>query len=64
MNTQNNEEIIYSLNIEDVQSVAQQELDRHLNRKEIDSIIDTIASNINWYDAIADAINQNIKSKA
>ena len=64
MNNQDTEEIIYSLNVEDVQIVAQQEIDRDLTRKEIKSIIDAIASNINWYDAIADAINETINVEA
>lgn len=55
------DDIIYSLNIEDVQTVALQELDRALTRKEIKKIEDMIADNIDWYGAIADAINANFK---
>jgi hypothetical protein len=54
-----NEDIIYSLIIEDIQNVAQQELERSLSDNEIESIIDIVASNINWYDAIANAIHQS-----
>jgi hypothetical protein len=63
MKNQNEEEIIYSLNIEDVQTVAQQEIERNLTKKEIEDIIEIIASNVNWYDAIAVAINENIEAK-
>ena len=53
-----NEEIIYSLNVNDIQNVSNQELGRKLTIKEIENIIDSIAGNINWYDAISHAINE------
>jgi hypothetical protein len=51
-------EIIYQLTIEDVQEVAMQELERELTKGEIKRLIDPIADKIPWYDAIADAINE------
>ncbi|MBI2759171.1 MAG: hypothetical protein HYX49_10890 [Chloroflexi bacterium] len=53
-------EIIYSLNIEDIQIVAAEEIDRELNDEEIERIIglDLIADRIPWYDAIAAAISE------
>ncbi len=59
MAKQKDEGIFYSLNIADIQNVAQQELERNLSEIEIESIKDLIASNINWYDAIANAIYQS-----
>ncbi|MCH7657585.1 MAG: hypothetical protein IIB05_04630 [Bacteroidetes bacterium] len=56
-------EIIYSLCIEDVQTVAEQEIERELTIKEIHQIKDAITVKINWYDAIADAIHQNFKAE-
>jgi len=53
--------IIYSLNEEDIQTVANQELERDLTLDEIEKIKDSIAQNINWYDAIAYSINQHIE---
>lgn len=53
-------EIIYQLRVEDIQEVAVQELDRELTKEEIEKLIDPIADRIPWYDAIADAINENI----
>lgn len=55
-----NEEIIYSLNIDDVQTVAEQEVGRPLSQKDIKIIKEFIEENINWYDAIADAIHKYI----
>lgn len=55
------DDIIYSLSIEDIQTVALEEIDRELTVNEIEKIKDLIAENINWYDAILDAINAKIK---
>jgi len=55
-----NNAIIYSLTVEDVQTVANQELGRILSSGEIEKIKETIAKRINWYDAIADSINEEL----
>lgn len=59
----NKEEIIYSLNIEDIQTVATQEIDRELTDNEIENILDAIAARIHWYDAIAASINELINER-
>ena len=56
-----NNKIIYSLNVEDIQTVALQEIERNLSSKEIEKIEKSIADKINWYDVIADSINEKIK---
>jgi len=56
-----NNKIIYSLNIEDIQTVALEEIERNLSQEEIEKIIESIAEKINWYDAIANSINEKIK---
>lgn len=57
-----NDKIIYSLNIEDVQNVANEELERNLSPNEIQKIIEAIGEKINWYDAISSSINEKITS--
>ena len=57
-----NDKIIYSLTVEDVQNVANQELERNLSPDEILKIVELIAEKINWYDAISDSINEKISS--
>jgi hypothetical protein len=59
----NKNTILYSLNIQDAQTVSVQEIGRELTAREIEIIKDLVAENINWYDAFADAIHQAIKSK-
>ena len=54
--------IIYSLSIEDVQTVAEQEIDRELTIEEIQLVKDLVAEKIDWYEALAEAIDQVVKS--
>lgn len=55
--------IIYSLNEEDIQTVSYQELGRYLSFDEIEKIKESIAEKINWYEAIATSITENIPSE-
>lgn len=54
--------LIYSLNEEDIQTVALQEIERNLSSQEIEKIKNSIAEKINWYDAIAEVINEKIST--
>lgn len=58
-----NNSIIYSLTVEDIQTVALQEIERNLSLEEIEKIKNSFEGKINWYEAIADSINENIESK-
>jgi hypothetical protein len=53
-------EIVYSLNIEDIQNVAEQELDRELTPKEVKLVAEKVGDYIPWYSAISLAINEKI----
>jgi len=53
---ENKYDIVYSLNIEDIQTVAVQEIDRELVDFEIEKVRDLIGEYINWYDAILNSI--------
>lgn len=55
-------EIFYSMNIEDIQTVATEEIERELTDDEIDKLIksNSIADRIPWHSAIAAAINELI----
>mgnify|MGYP001411059517 CR=1 FL=1 len=53
-------DIIYSLNIEDIQTVAIQEMDRELTDDEIEKVKDLIGGKINWYDAILNSIIEEV----
>lgn len=53
--------IIYSINVEDIQTVALDEIERTLSEDEIERIKNCIGDKIQWYDTIADSINEEIK---
>jgi len=63
MKKPNKNEIFYSLNIEDIQTVAEQEIERELTMEEINQILDSVAEKINWYDAIAETINEHFQEE-
>lgn len=55
-----NSEIFYSLNIEDIQTVANDELGRDLTEDEIKLVIEEVCDNLGWYDTISNAIMNQI----
>ena len=57
------ERIVYYINVEDVQRVANEYLDRSLSGDEIEMIEDAIAERIDWFGAIADAISAKIETE-
>jgi hypothetical protein len=56
------ERIVYSLNVEDMQKVAEEVLERKLTKKEISVVEDSIGDYIDWFDAIEFAIKEHISS--
>jgi hypothetical protein len=56
----NTSKIIYSINIEDVQNVAEEKLGRKLAEKELEIIEDKIGDYIDWYSAIDTAMQNEI----
>ena len=52
--------IIYSLNIEDVQNVAEEEFGRELTKKELKIVEDKVGDYIDWYSAIDMTIQNEI----
>ncbi|MCP4345149.1 MAG: hypothetical protein GY795_06435 [Desulfobacterales bacterium] len=54
------DKIIYSINIEDIQNVANETLNRDLNENEIKSVENKLGDYIDWFGAISDTINDVI----
>jgi len=52
--------IIYSINIEDVQDVARQELDRELTAGELKIVADKIGDQFDWYGSITAVLDEYI----
>ena len=53
--------IIYSINVEDLQTVAEQELERELTDEEIRNVEKRLGEYIDWYEAIVSTLNEAIK---
>lgn len=53
--------IIYSINNEDAQNVAEQEIGRKLTETELKVIENKIGDYIDWYEALNSVIVDNIK---
>ena len=58
MKKNNMDEIFYSLCVQDIQNVAEQELNRQLSTKEIEMVKEKVDEKIDWYSVIADSINE------
>lgn len=56
-----NKAIFYSLCIEDIQTVAREQLERDLTQEEIERVKEIVAERIGWYNAISDVIREEIK---
>ncbi|MDO9391445.1 MAG: hypothetical protein Q7U71_06705 [bacterium] len=55
--------IIYSLTVEDIQTVANQELGKDLTLDEVVKIKEVIGEKIKWYEAISDSISEMLRLK-
>ncbi len=52
------EKIIYSINIEDIQNVAKQALDRTLTEEELKLVEDKLGDYVGWYEAILKVMDE------
>lgn len=59
----NSKRIVYSINVEDIQNVAMEVLDRKLTKKEVSLVERSLGDHIKWFDAIEFAINENISTR-
>ncbi len=57
------ETILYSINVEDVQTIAEEELGRKLTDSEIGLVEDKLGDYIDWHGAIESALNDTIADK-
>ena len=55
------DKIIYSLSVEDIMTVIEEEGIRELTLEELNKVIAEIPENIPWYDCIFDSIQNVIK---
>lgn len=61
-NDMNTSRIIYSINIQDIQQVAEEHLGRQASKKELKIVEDKVGDYIDWYEAITLALNDAVGS--
>lgn len=55
--------IVYSINVEDLQIVAERELERGLTDEEIKIVEERLGDYIDWYETIASTLSEVIRKK-
>ncbi len=60
----NRKTIVYSINVEDLQTVAKQELSRELSSGELALVADKVGDYIDWHGAVAAAIEDRLQEVA
>ena len=60
MNTQTAEQIVYEINVDDLQNVSMQVLERPLTDAEVVLIKESVGKHIDWFQAIENAIHEYI----
>ncbi|MBI1821522.1 MAG: hypothetical protein HY036_02350 [Nitrospirae bacterium] len=53
------ERVVYSLTIDDIQTVAKDDLERKLNKKELKMVENKIGDHVNWFEAISSAMKDS-----
>jgi len=61
MKRQKAEEIIYAINVSDLQEVSTEVLERRPTKKEVASVSGSVGNYIDWFQAIEHAIYENIR---
>ena len=60
MKTQTGEEIIYGINVDDLQEVSMEVLERPLTDAEVTLVKESVGNHIDWFQAIENAIQEHI----
>jgi len=60
MKTDNKDRIVYSINVDDIQEVSNQVLERRLTKDEIVLVEESIVDYIDWFQAIENSIIEHI----
>ncbi len=60
MKTQTGEEIVYGINLDDIQKVSLQVLERPLTDAELALVKDSVGDYIDWFQAVENAIQKHI----
>lgn len=61
MKNESNDRIIYSINVADIQEVANQVLERELTKEEVVLVEDSLGNYLDWFQAIENSILEHVK---
>lgn len=61
MKNDHSEEIVYSINVSDIQEVSNDVLERPLTKKEITLVEKSVGNYIDWFQAIEHAIREHVR---
>lgn len=61
MDTDVNDRIVYSINVNDIQEVANQVLERDLTKEEVVLIEGSVGDYLDWFQAIENSIFKHVK---
>lgn len=61
MKKDNNKKIVYSINVSDLQEVANQVLERNLTKKELVLIEESVGGYIDWFQAVENSIYKHVR---
>lgn len=61
MENDGNDRIVYSINVSDIQEVANQVLERDLTEEEVILVKDSVGDYLDWFQAIENSICNHIK---
>jgi hypothetical protein len=61
MKNNGNDRIVYSINVSDIQDVANQTLKRPLTKKEVILVEDSVGDYLDWFQAIGNSIREYVK---
>ncbi len=60
MKNDNNDKIVYSINVSDIQVVAKQVLERNLTNEEVILVEKSVGDYFDWFQAIETSIREHI----
>jgi hypothetical protein len=61
MKKNRSEEIVYSINVDDLQEVSSEVLERGLTKREIALVGNSVGNYLDWFQAIEHAIRENVR---
>ncbi len=63
MKKDRNARIVYSINVSDIQEVANEVLERDLTKEEVILVEESVSDYIDWFQAIENAIREHVTVK-